>query len=307
LFVVGANWGKVRTLTDDKGNDVESVGPSSPVEITGLKMKASPFSGDKFEVVTTEKEARQLAEERAASEEYRQRTMSLASASNLIKNRSALPIKTLSFIVKTAVQGSAEALQNAVEQVFDEDDRVRVEARVIRAASGSVRSEDIILATVSKATVFAFDTEVPRDVLREARTVGIEVKEHNVVYSLLDDVRAEMASYLRPPPSKALGTLIGELTVKQMFSVGKVQSIDGNKVAGCGVDRGLVKVGSRIRVVRDIDIVYEGTLNTLRSFRDLVDVVEAPNDCGLSLEAFSDVKEGDKVEVYSTDADAVAL
>ena len=164
----------------------------------------------------------------------------------------------------------------------------------MRSGAGAVTNEDIMLASVSNAMVLAFNSPGNKQQLDEASKQGVVIKEYNVVYDALDDVRAMMAALIRPPPSKQLGDLVGTLDVQQIFKIGAV-----GKVAGCKVLDGFIRVGCNIRILRGNLIVYEGKLQILRSFKDLVDQVDAPNECGMSFDDFQDMQPEDRVEAYA--------
>uniref|UniRef100_A0A7S2HRE2 Translation initiation factor IF-2, chloroplastic n=1 Tax=Haptolina brevifila TaxID=156173 RepID=A0A7S2HRE2_9EUKA len=299
IVVVGAQWGRVRRLSNDKGETVDEAKPSEVVELVGLS--GLPEAGDALTVVPDDARAREVAE-------TRQRLLREKRSSSLFASRSSLeqqlflgglsdgelPTKLLDFIVKSDVQGSAEALSSALSDLSAADDKLQVKTRVLRYGAGAITNEDIMLASVSNAVVIGFNSAASAQQRDEAFKAGVAIKEFNVVYDALDDVRAMMASLIRPPPSKQLGALIGNLDVQQLFKVGSI-----GKVAGCKVINGLIKVGCNIRILRGNLIVYEGKLQSLRSGKEIVESVEAPNECGISFEDFQTMEPTDRVEAYA--------
>jgi len=278
---------------------VEEALPSDAVELVGLS--GLPEAGDALTVVPDDARARELAE-------TRQRLLRERRSSSLFASRSTaeqqmflggltegeLPTKLLDFVVKSDVQGSAEALTSALSALEAADDKLQVKTRVLRSGAGAITNEDIMLAGVSNAVVIGFNTAASAQQRDEALKVGVEIREYKVVYDALDDVRAMMASLIRPPPSKQLGALIGKLDVQQIFKIGAI-----GKVAGCKVVEGTIKVGCNIRILRGNLIVYEGKLQSLRSGKEIVEAVDSPDECGISFEDFQTMEETDRVEAYA--------
>lgn len=296
IIVAGAQWGRVRILNDENGNDVKDALPSMAVEVIGLD--GVPEAGDQVTVVQDEDKARDLAETRTRLKREKLNQAIYAAKlqseqSVFFQGEGALPTKILDFIVKADVQGSAEALSTSVAELKANDDKLQVITRILRASVGPVSTEDIMLASVSRATILAFNAEVSDKMKSSAEESGIAVKSYDIVYDALDDVEATMNSLLRPPPNKALGELVGSFDVKQIFKVSKL-----GKVAGCKGIEGYVRVGATIRILRGNIIEYEGRLNTLRSVKEEVDQVDAPNECGISFEDYQKMEPGDRVEVY---------
>jgi translation initiation factor IF-2 len=205
-------------------------------------------------------------------------------------------VKVLDFVVKADTQGAAEALAQAVQALEAEDDKLQVKTRVLRFGAGAVTNEDVLLASVSvpSATVLGFGAKATDATMRQAQERNVDVRSYDIVYDALDDVRAQLAAEIRPPPSKQLGSLVGKLNVKQLFKISAV-----GKVAGCEIVEGLIRVGSNIRILRGNLIVYEGKLQSLRSGKDAAEQVEAPEDCGISFDDYQGMEVGDRVEVYA--------
>lgn len=298
IVVAGAQWGRVRSLVDDSGTRIDSAPPSSAVELIGLS--GLPEAGDQLTVTADDTKARELAETRQRLQRERRSSALFATRSSAEQSlflsglQGDLPTKLLDFVIKADVQGSAEALSTSVAALNAADDKLQVKTRVLRSGAGAVTNEDIMLASVSNAMVLSFNSPVNKQQLDEAQRNGVEIKEYSVVYDALDDVEAMMAALIRPPPSKQLGELVGTLDVLQIFKIGAV-----GKVAGCKVLDGFIRVGCNIRILRGNLIVYEGKLQSLRSFKDLVEQVDAPNECGMSFDDFQDMQPEDRVEAYA--------
>ena len=303
VVVAGSQWGRVRRLQDSCGVSVDEAGPSVAVEVVGLN--GLPAAGDSFTVTPDESKARQIAE-------VRQQLQRDARASRLFASRSSadrdaflsgpsdeLPIKVIDLVVKSDVQGSAEALCSSLEELEVADDLLRVKTRVLRSGAGAITSEDVMLASVSNALVLGFNSVAARPTRDAAEQANVQIKEYTIVYDLLDDVKALMSTYIRPPPNKALGKLIGTADVLQTFKIGAV-----GKVAGCKVIDGVVRAGSNIRILRGNKVVYEGKLDALRYIKDEVEEIEAGSECGMAFDGFQEMEPDDRVEAYNPDASA---
>mmetsp|Transcript_25727 Transcript_25727/g.42489 ORF Transcript_25727/g.42489 Transcript_25727/m.42489 type:complete len:822 (-) Transcript_25727:453-2918(-) len=299
IIVAGAQWGKVRRLQDARGEPIDAAGPSAAVELVGLN--GLPCAGDAFIVTSEETKARQIAE-------VRQQMLRTKRTSSLFAARSSqdresflsgpkegeLPVHVLDLVVKSDVQGSAEALCSSLEELEVSDDKLRVKIRVLRSGAGAITAEDVMLASVSNAMVLGFNSVAARPTQDEAERNNVQIKQYSIVYDLLDDVRAKMATFIRPPPAKHLGTMIGTADVLQTFKIGAI-----GKVAGCRVLDGMVRTGSNIRILRGNSIEYEGKLLSLRSVKDEVDEIDAGNECGMSFESYQLMEPDDRVEAYA--------
>jgi len=298
IVVAGAQWGRVRSLVDDTASRVETAGPSAAVELVGLS--GLPEAGDQLTATTEESKARELAETRQRLVRERRSSQLFAARSSAEQSlflsglQGGLPTHVLDFVVKADVQGSAEALCSAVSELAAADDKIQVKTRVLRSGAGAITNEDIMLASVSRATILGFNTAASKQQLDEASKQGVDIREYTVVYDALDEVRAMMAALIRPPPSKQLGELVGTLDVQQIFKIGAV-----GRVAGCRILDGFIRVGCNIRILRGNLIVYEGKLQSLRSEKDSVEQVDAPNECGMSFDDFQDMQPEDRVEAYA--------
>ena len=299
IVVAGAQWGRVRSLVDDQGVRQESAPPSAAVELVGLS--GLPEAGDQLTVTTDDGSARELAETRQRLQREKRSSMLFASRSSSEQalflgglKDGELPTKLLDFVVKCDVQGSAEALTSALSGMTAADDKLQVKTRVLRSGAGAITNEDIMLASVSNALVIGFNSVASAQQREEADKAGVTIKEYSVVYDALDDVQSMMAALIRPPPSKQLGTIVGTLDVQQLFKIGAI-----GKVAGCKVLTGYIKVGCNIRILRGNLIVYEGKLQSLRQFKDMVEQVEEGEECGISFDDFQDMEPDDRVEAYA--------
>jgi translation initiation factor IF-2 len=299
IVVAGAQWGRVRSLVNEFGERLEEAPPSAVVELVGLS--GLPEAGDQLTATPEEGAARELAETRQRL--LRDRRSSALFAMRSSADRAAflsgrvegeLPTKVLDFVVKCDVQGSAEALSRAVAELSAADDKLQVKTRVLRSGAGAITNEDIMLASVSSATILGFNSPASALQKEEAAKVGVAIKEFQIVYDCLDEVKAMMAALIRPPPSKQLGALVGTLDVLQTFKIGAV-----GKVAGCKVVSGFVRVGCNIRILRGNIIEYEGKLQSLRSFKDLVERVDVGSECGISFEDYQGMEPDDRVEAYA--------
>ncbi len=290
IFVVGEQWGKVRALIDDKGARVKEAGPSVPVEVLGLN--GTPEAGDVLNVVETEAQAREIAEYREkASKEKRAAAGAATTLEQLMakakddKNVSELPI-----VVKADVQGSAEAIVQAMEKIGNDEVRVRV----LHSGVGAITESDIGLAEASGAPVFGFNVRANASARQSANQKGVEIRYYSVIYDLVDDVKAAASGLLS---NEIREKFIGYATIKEVF---KVTSI--GKVAGCLVTEGIARRSAGVRLLRDNVVVHEGTLKTLKRFKDDVSEVQSGQECGMAFENYEDVRPGDVIEIFERES-----
>jgi translation initiation factor IF-2 len=287
IFVSGAEYGRVRTMSDHTGTRVEEVGPSTPVEITGLS--GMPEAGDDFMVVDTEGDAREVAtnraDKKAALQERALATgpISLEEFAKRANNQAAME---LNVILKADVQGSEEAVKQSLEKLSGE----KVKVRVLHSSVGGVNESDIQLAIASKAVVVGFGVRAEPRAIADAEQSGIEIRFYRIIYELLDDIKTAMVGLL-PPLQEEVS--LGRAEVRDTFSVPKI-----GVIAGCYVTGGTVKRSGRIRLLRDNRVIYEGKVGSLRRFKDDVKEVQAGFECGIGIDGFNDVKLGDAMEVY---------
>jgi len=286
VVVAGRAWGKVRALIDDRGRNAKSAGPSQPIEILGLN--STPEAGDLFAVVESEARAREITD-------YRQRKLrevhaagagARGSLEHMMSQLGQEGAKEFPLIIKGDVQGSVEAITSALEKLGTEE----VEARVIHAGVGGVTESDVTLASASNAAIVGFNVRANAQARQAARQEGVEIRYYNVIYDLVDDIKAAMSGLLEPTLRE---TFLGNAEVLQVFNITKV-----GKVAGCRVTEGKVERGAGVRLIRDNVVVHEGKLATLKRFKDEVKEVQTGQECGMSFEKYEDIREGDIIECY---------
>ena len=290
LVVAGSQWGRVRALVDDKGEPVEEARPSTPVEVLGFS--GAPEAGDRVAVVDTEARAREITEyrERQRREKLAARGQSVrTSLSDMMTNLKAQGRKEVALVVKGDVQGSVEAITAALENLGTDE----VIARVIHAGAGGVTESDVTLAAASQAVILGFNVRAHKEARELAEEQGIEIRYYNIIYNLVDDVKAAMSGLLAPTLRE---TMLGNAQILEVFNISKV----GN-VAGCRVTDGVVQRGAHVRLIRDNVVVHEGKLSTLKRFKDEVAVVQAGQECGVAFENYQDMRVGDVVECYNVE------
>ena len=282
-IVVGTSFGKIRTLKNDKGQDIVEALPSTPVEITGLN--EPPQAGDKFMAFETEKQAKQVAEERRIRSKEADSNFSGMTLDDLF-GKIKEGIREINVILKADVNGSAEAVKNSLEKIEVEDVRVKV----IRAGVGTITESDITLAKASNAIIIGFNVRPNSKTIEIAKENGIEIRLYDIIYKVVEDMEAAMKGMLEPIYEEKI---TGEAEIRQIFKFSKV----GN-IAGCHVTDGKVVRDSMVRLIRDGVVVYTGKINTIQHEKDQVKEVSKGMDCGITLENFQDIKENDIIEAY---------
>ncbi len=295
VFVVGQVSGRVRALINDHGEQIDTAGPSAPVEVLGSG--GVPGAGDVFSVVETEARAREVAEyrERKAREKSSASGPRAASLDQMMKQLKTSEVAEIALVVKGDVQGSVEAIAQAAEKLGTDE----VAARAVLAGVGGITESDITLAAASNAIVMGFNVRANAQARIAAEAAGIEIRYYNVIYDLVDDLKAAMAGLLSPDLRE---TPLGTAEILEVFSVSKT-----GKVAGCQVREGLVRRGARVRLIRDDIVIHEGELSSLRRFKDEVKDVNAGQECGMAFENYSDLKQGDVIECYEVEEIARSL
>ena len=285
IIIAGTAVGRIRAMVDDKGRRLKSAGPSVPVEITGLA--EVPAAGCTFNAVADERMARELVEQRKAEERAAAsapvQKVTLEDLFNQIKSGE---MKELSLIVKADVQGSAEAVKQSLEKLTNDEVRVRV----IHSGVGAINESDVMLASTSKAIIIGFNVRPDAAARESAARSNVDMRMYRVIYDCINEMEAAMKGMLAPKFREAV---IGHLEVRQVYKVSGVGTI-----AGCYVQEGKVQRGCSVRVVRDGIVIHEGTLASLRRFKDDVKEVAESYECGLSVEKFNDIKEGDQIEAF---------
>ena len=282
-IVAGTVYGRIRTLKNDQGVNIISAGPSTPVEITGLN--GSPAAGDKFMAFESEKEAKEIAEKReieAKNQKQKKEVVSFDDLFNKIKGGA----KEIKVVLKCDVRGSEEAVKSALEKLSTDE----VKIKVMRSGIGGITESDVILANASDAIVIGFNV-VPSNITKDvAKEYGVEIRLYQIIYKLVEEMELAMKGMLDPEyEEKVLGTA----SIKRMFKFSKVGSI-----AGCIVTSGIIKNKAQVRVIRDGVIIYDGVIASLQREKDTVKEVKNGLECGITIENFNDLKEGDIFEVY---------
>jgi len=286
-FVVGNEYGRARALVNDRGDDVEEAQPSEPVEVLGLH--GAPQAGDRFVVVDNEQRAREIAEHRQEKTRDSQSTApSTGSLEQMLARIKEGQVTEVPLVVKADVQGSLEAVNGALQKLGNEE----VQPRVLHAGVGGITESDITLASASNALVLGFNVRPNGKARQMAKSEGVDIRYFSVIYNLVDDVKALLESKLSPT---ARENFIGYADIRQVFQVPRI----GN-VAGCRVTEGVVRKGAGVRLLRDNVVIYEGTLKTLKRFKDDVKEVKSGYECGIALENHQDIREGDLIECYET-------
>ncbi|QPC43440.1 translation initiation factor IF-2 [Kaustia mangrovi] len=295
IFVAGSAWGRVRALINDRGSNVDSAGPSVPVEVLGLH--STPEAGDQFVVVDAEQRAREITDyrERKRRELKGAPSSARASLEQMMSQLKEGARKEVPVLIKADVQGSAEAIVQALEKLGNEE----VHAQVVLYGVGGISESDVTLASASNAVILGFNVRANKQAREAADQSGIEVRYYNVIYDLVDDVKAVMEGLLAPTVREEF---LGNAEVLEVFSVSKV-----GKVAGCRVTDGTVQRGAKVRLIRDNVVIHEGTLSTLKRFKDEVREVVAGQECGMAFENYQDMRPGDVVECYNVEEVARTL
>ncbi|WP_231705782.1 translation initiation factor IF-2 [Effusibacillus lacus] len=289
VVVAGKTFGKVRAMVNDRGRRVKEAGPSGPVEILGLN--DVPSAGDLFVVYDDERKARALAEKRIAKERQEQLgAQSRVTLEDLYKQIQEGEVKELNVIIKADVQGSVEALTGSLEKI----DVAGVRVRVIHKGVGAVTESDILLATASNAIVIGFNVRPEPNAARMAESEKVDIRLYRVIYEAIEELESAMKGMLDPEFKEVIQ---GRVEVRQTFKVSKVGTI-----AGCYVTDGKITRNSQVRVLRDGIVIFEGKLDSLKRFKDDVREVASGYECGLTVENFNDIKEGDVIEAFVMEA-----
>jgi len=285
VLLAGSVFGRVRAMLDETGKPVTEAGPSIPVEIQGLS--EVPLAGEDVIVLGDERKAREIALFRQGKfRDVKLARQQAAKLENIFDQMAEGEVKTLSLIVKADVQGSQEALTHAMQKLSTDE----VKVQVVHAAVGGITESDVNLATASKAVVIGFNVRADQQAKRLAETNGIDIRYYNIIYDAVDEVKAAMTGMLAPEEKEET---IGLVDIRQIFRVSKVGTI-----AGCMVLEGTVRRGSKVRLLRDNTVIWTGELDSLKRFKDDAREVKEGFECGLSLKNYSDIKEGDQLEVF---------
>ena len=283
-IVVGTSFGKVRSLKNDKGMEIVSAMPSTPVEITGIN--EVPSAGDKFMAFETEKEAKQVSEKRKEIQKLNASKGSKAVTLDDLFARVQDGVKEVKVIIKADVNGSAEAVKNSLEKIEVEN----VKVRVIRSSVGAITESDIVLAKASNAIIVGFNVRPSNQIKDYAKEQGVEIRLYDIIYKAVEEMTDALKGMLEPVYEEKI---IGEATVKQLFKFSKVGTI-----AGSYITDGIVKKDAKARLIRDGVVVYNGEIGSLQREKDAVKEVKKGLECGITLNNYSDIKVGDVIEAY---------
>ena len=285
IFVVGEQWGKVRALVNDQGDRVKQAGPSVPVEVLGLN--GTPEAGDVLNVVEDEAKAREIADYRQRSAREKQAAQGArATLDQLLAQAKAGDVKELPLVMKADVQGSAEAIVQALEKVGNEE----VQVRILHSGVGAITESDVTLAEASGAPIIGFNVRANAPARNAANQKGVEIRYYSIIYDLVDDVKAAASGLLS---AEIRENFIGYAKIKEVFKITGV-----GKVAGCEVTEGVARRSAGVRLLRDNVVIHEGTLKTLKRFKDEVKEVQVSQECGMAFENYEDIREGDVIEIF---------
>ncbi|HSS85103.1 MAG TPA: translation initiation factor IF-2, partial [Reyranella sp.] len=294
IVVAGSEWGRVRLLANERGETVQSAGPSTPIEVLGLS--AAPEAGDEMVVVENEARAREVAEYRGRKRrEQRQASNSRQTLDQLLQTREAGEKRLLPLVLKTDVQGSSEAIQGALAKLGTAE----VGAQILQSGVGGITESDVILAHASGAAVIGFNVRANNQARDRAKRDGVEIRYYNIIYNLVDDVKAALSGMLTPETREKF---LGNAEILEVFNISKV-----GKVAGCKVTEGIMRRGGKVRLIRDNVVIHEGELSTLKRFKDEVKEVQVGQECGMAFANYHDMKKGDVIECFEVETIQRAL
>ena len=287
IVVAGAEWGRVRALISDTGKAISEAGPSTPVEVLGFT--GTPDAGDRLAVVDNEARAREVTDYRARQKREKtaaRQTGMRGSLEQMMAQVKTSGRKEFPLIIKADVQGSLEAISGALEKLGTDE----VAARIIHAGVGGITESDVTLAESSGAAIIGFNVRAHKEAREAAERDGIEIRYYNIIYNLVDDVKAAMSGLLTPERRE---TMLGNAQILEIFMVSKV-----GKIAGCRVTDGKVERGANVRLIRDNVVIHEGKLSQLKRFKDDAREVVAGQECGMAFENYQDMRAGDVIECY---------
>ncbi|MBL6939075.1 MAG: translation initiation factor IF-2 [Alphaproteobacteria bacterium] len=294
IVVAGTEWGRVRLLQNDRGETVQSAGPATPIEVLGLS--GTPDAGDEMVVVENEARAREVTEYRDRKRrEARQASSSRQTLDQLLKTRDVGEKRLLPLVLKSDVQGSSEAIQGALNKMGTDE----VGVQILQSGVGGITESDIILAHASGAAVIGFNVRADKLARERAKRDGVEIRYYNIIYNVVDDVKAVLSGMLAPEVREKF---LGNAEILEVFDISKV-----GKVAGCRVTEGVVRRGAKVRLIRDNVVVHEGDLSTLKRFKDEVREVQTGQECGMAFANYQDMKKGDVIECFEVETIQRAL
>lgn len=286
IFVAGAEWGRVRALLDDHGDQVKSAGPAVPVEVLGLQ--GTPAAGDEIIVVADEAKAREISEYRQRKEREAKAAAAAKSGLEALMEHMAQneDMVTLPVVIKADVHGSVEAIVGALEKLQTEDARVQV----LHSGVGAISEADITLANASSALIIGFNVRANPQARETAKRDNVDIRYYSIIYEVIDDMKRILSGMLSPEIKEHF---IGYARIDEVFNITKV-----GKVAGCMVTEGIVKRGAKVRLLRDNVVIHEGELSQLKRFKDDAKEVREGMECGMSFANYDDLKVGDMIECF---------
>ncbi|TPN91000.1 translation initiation factor IF-2 [Mesorhizobium sp. B1-1-5] len=287
IIVAGNEWGRVRALVNDRGEHVPEAPPAMPVEVLGLQ--GTPQAGDRFAVVNNEARAREITEYRqrlARDKAVAKHAGQRGSLEQMMSQLQTSGLKEFPLVIKGDVQGSIEAINAALEKLGNDE----VRARIVHAGAGGITESDVSLAETSGAAIIGFNVRANAQARAAAAAAGIEIRYYSIIYNLVDDVKAALSGMLSPERRE---TFIGNAEILEIFDISKV-----GKIAGCRVTEGKVERGAGVRLIRDNVVIHEGTLKTLKRFKDEVAEVPGGQECGMAFQNYEDMRVGDVIECF---------
>jgi translation initiation factor IF-2 len=293
IIVCGGHWGKARALIDDHGQNIVEAGPSTPVEILGLD--GVPEAGDLLVVVENERRAREITEYRQRKKHSAGIVAPAGSVEDIFSQMAEQQIGEVPVVVKSDVHGSLEAIVAGLQKLSTDE----VKARVLHSGVGAITESDVTLAMASKALILGFNVRANVQARELAKREGIEIQYHSIIYELLDQAKARMSGMLAPESREQT---TGHAEIREVFSITKI-----GKIAGCMVTDGIIRRGARVRLLRDDVVIHDGALGSLRRFKDDTKEVREGFECGIGIDSFMDIREGDVIEAYEVEEVARTL
>jgi len=283
-FVSGSEWGKVKALINSNGENVKEALPSMPIEVLGFD--ANPLAGDDFVVVNNENSARKIAEYRFNKKQIQKNKVIKTNVEEMFKKISAGEAISLPVIIKADVQGSAEAIESSIIKLSTDE----VKTNIIHKGVGAITESDVALANSSKGFIVGFNVRAIPQARDMAKQEGVDIKYYSIIYELIDDIKNLLSGLLKPDITE---NITGYVEIREIFSISKI----GN-IAGCFVKEGLISRNSKIRILRDNIVIHNGTISSLKRFKDEVKEVKAGYECGIMIENYSDIKVNDIIETF---------
>ena len=288
IVVAGSEWGRVRALLSERGEQIETAGPSEPIEILGLS--GTPEAGDEMVVVDSEARAREVTEYRDRKRrEGKQANISRLTLDQLLQSKQEGEKSFLPLVIKADVHGSVEAISGALEKLGTDE----VAVQVLLDGVGGITESDVILAQASGAAIIGFNVRANAQARTRARRDGVEIRYYNIIYNVVDDIKAALSGMLTPETREKF---LGNAEILEVFNISKM-----GKVAGCRIVEGMVRRGANVRLIRDDVVIHEGELSTLKRFKDEVKEVQTGQECGMAFANYQDIQKGDVIECFDVE------